>query len=204
MQVSTGIRSSLGLPWVYNLLQEVVRGSGCQKELVEKYFHIKPTDKVLDFGCGPGEIIKYFPTESAVVGFDVSDKYISHARGRWGRPDRIFTTKLSTLSTLGPFDVAIAVGVLHHLDYEVARQGLETMFKNLKPGGRLVTFDPLFIDKQNWIARLLILMDRGKNVRRLEEYQRLFDIVDGKLRFFVRHDLLRFPYTIVIFEVEKK
>lgn len=64
-----------------------------------------------------------------------------------------------------------------------------TLFRLLKcavkPGGRVITTDPVFIDNQNPIAWLLISLDRGLNVRTPEGYRSLtsgiFDNCSGEI-----------------------
>ncbi len=53
----------------------------------------------------------------------------------------------------------------------------------LKPGGRVITVDNVFTERQNPIARLLISLDRGRHVRSPAGYEALargaFAHVDG-------------------------
>jgi len=53
----------------------------------------------------------------------------------------------------------------------------------LKPGGRVITLDNVFTDRQNPIARLLIGLGRGRHVRSPAGYEALargaFAHVDG-------------------------
>ena len=66
--------------------------------------------------------------------------------------------------------------------------------KKMKINSRLLTEDPIFIKKQNFIAKFLITKDRGMNVRIKEEYLNLlkkhFRSVSSKVtnQFFI-------PYT---------
>jgi 2-polyprenyl-3-methyl-5-hydroxy-6-metoxy-1,4-benzoquinol methylase len=44
---------------------------------LEKRFQIKTTDKILDYGCGPGFLIDYFTKKgNSIVGADISEFYI--------------------------------------------------------------------------------------------------------------------------------
>jgi hypothetical protein len=68
----------------------------------------------------------------------------------------------------------------------------------LKPEGRLVTYDGCFASGQPNLARFVVAWDRGQYVRESAEYAKLAAQVFPQVRSFVRHDLLRIPYTNVI------
>jgi 2-polyprenyl-3-methyl-5-hydroxy-6-metoxy-1,4-benzoquinol methylase len=203
MQIETGIRSVLGHPLVYAAFRGLVGAPACYKELSDTYLRINPGDTVLDFGCGPGSASS-FPDGCYVIGYDVSSDYIAHAARVLGSDQRLFTTDLDFVRTHGPYDVALALGVLHHLDDSEGRRAVDFMTENLKPGGRLITFDNVFVDDQSPIARWLISMDRGQNVRDVTGYRALFEGRNHDVTHDVRHDLLRIPYTHIIMQMTKR
>ena len=96
------------------------------------------------------------------------------------------------------FDVAIANGLLHHLNDEESEKLIITANRVLKPGGRLVTIDNIFIKNQSLFARFLISKDRGQNVRTLDEYLKIGQNVFTKIEYQIMHDMLRIPYTHII------
>jgi hypothetical protein len=58
-EVTTGLRGLLARPKLYVALQRLM---GTEKELrgfVETYIRPRPGDRVLDVGCGPGELRRY-------------------------------------------------------------------------------------------------------------------------------------------------
>jgi hypothetical protein len=63
-----------------------------------------------------------------------------------------------------------------------------------KPGGRVVTFDNAYVPYQNPIARLLISLDRGRNVRAPEAYAALARPYFDDVRGTVHHTRVP-PYT---------
>jgi SAM-dependent methyltransferase len=71
---------------------------------------------------------------------------------------------------LAPADVAVAIGILHHLDDELASHLLRSIAYALKPGGRLVTADPCFHARQSSLRRFIISNYRGMRVRQFEQY----------------------------------
>ena len=94
----------------------------------------------------------------------------------------------------------LAAGVLHHLDDTRAVSLFNLARKALKPGARLVTFDGCFVAGQPKLARFVVSRDRGQYVRESAEYAKLAEQVFPQVRSFVRHDLLRIPYTHVILQ----
>ncbi|MCW6038508.1 class I SAM-dependent methyltransferase [Spirulina subsalsa FACHB-351] len=70
------LRSFLAISWLYTLFGWILGASYSRNEFVKKYVAAKPGDKILDIGCGPGDIIPYLPRGVNYTGFDVSTKYI--------------------------------------------------------------------------------------------------------------------------------
>jgi SAM-dependent methyltransferase len=102
------------------------------------------------------------------------------------------------------FDLIVASGLLHHLPDAVAQRTLQLCHHRLRRGGRLVTLDCAFEERQNPLARLLITHDRGHFVRSSQEYLDLVRAVFPDAVMTIRRDLLRVPYTHAIIECEHR
>ena len=156
---------------------------------------------MLDSGCGPAQVLEHLPAGVRYVGFDASESYISEARERYGDRGEFYQqyVSLETLSNPGSYDIVTAFGLLHHLDDQEVRDFSTLAISALKPGGRLLTLDPTYVEGQNPIARFVISRDRGQNIRTPSEYQRLL-ATDAfqQLECSVAKDLLRIPYTHAI------
>jgi SAM-dependent methyltransferase len=191
--------SLLALPSVYRLFSRVVLGDGYRIHMAE---YVKPVtdEKVFDIGCGPGDILDYLPPVR-YVGFDINPKYIEAAQLRFGGRGRFFCGDVG-LSSLdeeaGTFDLALATGVVHHVDDAYADRLFELAYRALKPGGRLITYDGCLVAGQPRLARWVVSRDRGQFVRTQEHYERLASRYFPRIEAFVRHDLLRIPYTHLI------
>ena len=72
-----------------------------------------------------------------------------------------------------------------------------------KAGVRLATVDNVFVAGQNPVARWLIRMDRGQNVREVAGYRALFGAHERNVTHDVRHDLLKIPYSHIIMQLTK-
>jgi hypothetical protein len=79
----------------------------------------------------------------------------------------------SDIGEHGLFGIAIASCVLHNLNGAEAEIPFRLMRRVLMPGGRVVTRDPVCIENQNPIARLLASLERGLNLRTPDGYRGL-------------------------------
>jgi SAM-dependent methyltransferase len=180
---------------------------GANKELrkfADEFIRARDGDRVVDFGCGTSMILSYLPSSTKYYGFDISHDYIQSAKLRYGNRAhfecRIITEQDATY--LPKFDIALALGVLHHLDDEMAHSMLHTAYQVLKKGGRLITIDGCYDTNQTSLARLLVNLDRGQNVRNLADYSSLANAVFSNITAIVRHRAW-VPYTHCIMECTK-
>lgn len=199
-----GLYSFLSLPTIYRLFRATVLGDGCRIHMSE-YVRPLPREKVLDIGCGPGDILHYLPGVD-YLGFDINPQYIRAAQQRFAGRGRFFCGDVG-LATIeqeaATFDLVLATGVLHHLDDEQSIRLFRLAHKALKSTGRLVTFDGCFAAGQPKLARFVVSRDRGKFVRQPQEYVQLAASAFPRIESFVRHDLLRIPYTHLILQCFK-
>jgi len=195
------IRLLLGFPGIYRLFGTLLGGAYRNTVLVSEYVRPKAGDRILDIGCGPGAVIPYLPRVE-YIGFDISQKYISAARASFGDRATFICERVSTypLTRYSYFDVALAIGVLHHLDDEEGSHLFRLAHDALKPGGRLVTLDGCLMKGQSWAARYFVSRDRGQHVRTSEGYLQIASSVFSDIAVSIRHDLLRIPYTLIILE----
>ena len=199
MKLIDRLTTVLSLPAAYRTFQNMVGGNYHQRHLAE---HAQPVpgEKVLDIGCVPGDILEFLK-EVNYTGFDISPEYIEAAKRRFGQRGRFWCGDVG-LAALEQerrtFDLVLATGVLHHLDDERAAKLFELAKLALRPGGRLVTYDGCYVPGQSGIVRWVLSKDRGKFVRKREDYLRLASVCFPKVEARVRHDMLRIPYTHLI------
>ncbi len=195
------MRGLLAHPRVYSLFRRLVGRDSARAVYAREHLRLQPGQRVLDVGCGPGDILAFLP-EVRYEGYDISPQYIERARQRFGARGEFHCHAVddSLPVPAGGFDVAIAHGVLHHLDDAQARALLRVARRALKPGARLVTFDGCFTKDQSAAARLFLRLDRGRHVRTREADEALARAEFAEVKSFVRHDLVRIPYTHLIME----
>ena len=199
-QITRGIRAILSYPAVYSGFQCLMGGDRFRSSFVREFVRPHAGMRILDIGCGPADILAYLP-DREYWGFDISDTYIQQARARFGRSGTFYCKELSDsdIDQLPAFDIVLALGLIHHLDDELAVKVLRLAHKALKPGGRLLSVDPCLEPGQNFISRLLVRNDRGQNVRNKSGYSALAARVFESPHVEVRHQSW-IPYTHCIME----
>ena len=199
-------RRLLAVPSFYSFVQYLLAGK-YQERYVRDFIRPREGDRILDIGCGPGDIVAYLPPTVEYVGFDMSRDYIEAAKRRFdnreGVPKCRFFHGLvnhDVLNIFNSFDIVTANSVLHHLDGTEAESLFSLASKVLLPTGRLVTLDPCFAEGQSPIARMLLTRDRGGHIRTEAAYRELALSVFRHVSSTVLNDLLRIPYTNIVME----
>jgi len=205
----TGLAAVLSQPWVYDLFTSLVGKRSSQVALVRDYVRPFRGCRILEIGCGTARLLSYFPDSIAeYAGFDMNPLYVEAAKKRWeGRSNYSFSCrKVEDAATLQPghYDVVLAVGIVHHLNDDEAGHLFNIAYHSLKPNGALITYDNVYIENQNPLARWLISRDRGRAVRTVDEYKRLAARYFVEIEGAILHDTLKIPYTIFIMRCVKQ
>ena len=187
-------------PAIYQLYQELGGFFGARVRAIRQYLPLAPGMKVIDIGCGPGYIVRHLPAGIDYVGLDIDEPSIAHARARFGGKGQ-FDTRFfdaAAVDDLGPVDVVMMNGVMHHIGDADLAATLACVKAALRPGGLLFTLDGCYAPGQSRIDKWLLDNDRGVHVRDAARYRALlagtFDDVD----LHIRNDLSRLPYTFAI------
>jgi SAM-dependent methyltransferase len=199
LERNSGLRGLLARPALYELFQRAVGAPNVRRVFVEEYVRPRAGERVLDIGCGPGDLLRWLP-EVEYVGFDPNEHYIASARERFGDRATFVVVDVSTVdaTTLGRFDLVLAKGVLHHIDAAPADRLFGLAAGVLGPSGRVVTIDPCYSPRQSSAARAVVARDRGANVRHPVEYEALARRWFDDVRVHEHHDLLRVPYSHLV------
>jgi len=159
--------------------------SGFRKRMICDFLrlaNLSHDSDVLSIGCGAGlweEILAGYV--KCVVGLDISVRAVERARTRCSNIHNLsfnvldVTTEGDTLPENG-FDAVCLFGFLHHIPEKVLPAVLMTVFKTLRPGGVVYSFDPShrrFIGHfkglvRNTYARFHSPDERELDVRELE------------------------------------
>ncbi len=117
--------------------------------MVVELAKIKPGDKVLDVGCGTGNLTltakAYVGPAGSATGIDASPEMIERARKNSKHTGLNAVFEIGLIEKIpypaGSFDVVINRLMIHHLPDDLKRQGFAEIFRVLKPGGFLFVAD---------------------------------------------------------------
>lgn len=156
-------------------------------------------EHILDVGCGPAYILDYMPPIT-YHGFDTEQRYIDYARQKYADRGHFYCEPYTAehAKRLEPFDGVMLMGLLHHLSDDMCHEVLDLIARSLKPGGRVVTLDPCFVDGQSAIARYVAAHDRGQFVRDEPSYAGLVERHFSGVERKVVHNVGRLPSTEII------
>lgn len=194
-------RQILKHPIIYTNYQKMVGGYRARRKFVEDYLPIKHGERLLDIGCGPGDILEFLP-DVDYLGIDIDQDYIEKANNKYGKKASFQCTKIKDLKLepLHTFDYVIATGVLHHLNTDESEQFFELAQRALKPNGKLLTLDGVYIENQNKISKFLLDNDRGQFIRTTEGYKELAVSRFRNIKTTIEEDYFHIPYTLLIME----
>ncbi len=202
-EIRSGFRHILAMPWVYDTFQTMV-GAYSWRDAVLKRFvstSIPANGKLIDIGCGTAEAVQFIPKGVTYIGFDRNPAYIEQAKKRYGHLNASFRCEELSLDYVMegiPADVVLALGLVHHLDDEQTLNLFRLAKRLVKPGGFLLTLDPLYEPEQSWLAKFIISQDRGTAVRTEVEYKDLALSVCEKVEIYPDRSPLNIPYTGIV------
>ena len=193
----------LGRAGGYRAFKAAIGGERIMATISQEYVRSQPGQRLLDIGCGFGDMLEHLPNVE-YVGIDLNQAYLDLAQKRSTRAGtfrRVDVTEVAGAG-LGQFDVAIAIGLLHHLSDEQAATLLAAVPVLLRPGGRFVSVDPVWHPEQATVGRVMAALDRGRHVRDEAGYERLISLHFAEVNTVVRHDLLAVPYSHCIAQAQ--
>lgn len=192
---------------MYRAAQWGIGAHKAYRRLAAERIHSNAESVVVDIGCGTADIAHYIDF-ALYTGFDPNEPYVLKARRKLsdsaqgratvvhaGVGDPSLRRQLPQHS-----DVAIAIGVLHHLDDRVADEALILAAQLVGTTGRFVSFDPGLVEGQSRIARALVARDRGQHVRTVESTGELLRRRFRDVSISIDHHFLRVPYTHIVAE----
>jgi len=124
------------------------RTSGGQKrydikaQLFKKYCQPKPTDKILEIGCGDGEFTRRIVSlKSSITATDITPAVITRAKKNIHLKNVKFLLKNAENLKFraSSFDIVCGISILHHID---TKKALQESYRVLKKGGSIFFTEP--------------------------------------------------------------
>src|SRR5258708_30421587 len=170
MSERRGLWSPLSSPIVYELFHHLIGARRWLQRFTDEVIRPRSGDRVFDIGCGPGALLRCLPETTSYVGFARNEAYIERARRMHGARGEFICDDVGNFASyaLAPADIAVAIGILHPLDDNLASGMLRATAKALKPGGRLITVDPSFHSERSALQRFFLRNYRRTPVRPLD------------------------------------
>jgi ubiquinone/menaquinone biosynthesis C-methylase UbiE len=140
---------TIGTPRFYELSAAVLfRGRGRSYRTLLIAAGVRPGDRVLDVGCGPGHFARMLARAAgphgAVVGIDAAPEMVEYA-GRRARRMANLRFQAGAAESLpfddGSFDVVVSSLMMHHLPDELRPRAAHEMRRVLRSGGTLLVAD---------------------------------------------------------------
>src|SRR5688500_12238875 len=134
------------------------------------------TPRLLDLGCGTGELAPIFIKAGYnYAGIDIEPERIEYARKTY-RQGEFHVMDASHLKYPdGYFDQILVTGVLHHLSDHDVREIVREMRRVLRPDGRALVMEDIALrGSLNLLGALVHLADAGAFIRRPKQYVELF------------------------------
>ena len=195
---NVGVRSILKFSAIYDLYQWAVGVRAARDRIFDAYVLIGEKCKLLDVGCGSGELLEYLPSHVQYTGIDINPYYIETATKKYGNRGRFVCMDVNDLDELGldqsEYDIAVLFGLLHHLSDDEVLATLASVYTALKLGGFALTVDGVYLDGQSWVKRFILSKDRGAHVRPKGEYEALARQRFPQTEVFIERSPLRFGF----------
>lgn len=197
---TSGLHRAVTIPAVYGAIQNLL-GGGPQgrARLAERLFADTAGKSVLELGCGPGTWVPHLGTATRYLGIDWNPRHIDSATREHGSETRRFLCGDLALLLDDPdfprFDVVLGIGILHHLDDDIATGALATAARALGQGGIYIGIEPVLHPRQHPVARLLKALDSGRNIRNEAGYRALLSPSFATLSTRIETGLMRVPYS---------
>lgn len=189
-------------PLAYSSLRKMMGGDRYRRNFLQGAIGDDyASARILDIGCGTGQMAAFLPQAERYVGIDENWKYIRYARQNAPGNSEFVQGNITATNfkKLGEFDCVIAMGVLHHLHDSGIDRMLEQVIPALSDIGRVATTDVVRRAGAHWSANFMINNDRGSHVRDPQGY---IDLMSGhfeNVRGEEMLDGLHVPITGAVF-----
>ena len=206
-EIKSGLRSILSIPAIYNSFQWMVGTPRMRRHVVEANLKVPKPCKLLDIGCGPGELRDYFPDDVEYIGLDKDVGCIDYASKHYGARGTFMNADVTRLNGTtfkeSDFDIVLMFCVFHHLNDVEVNKVLELARFCLKPTGIAISVDGVYLREQSRMAKYFLSKDRGLFVRTDDAYLALVRQHFPNPTVTIERGLLRIPTDMIVMTMKK-
>lgn len=128
--------------------------------------------KVLDIGCGTGNLCGELSDKIDIVGIDTNPEMISHAKKKYKNMELKLGSFLDETFIKNYFDVVVTTYAFHGLNNCEKRESIKNMLEYLKYDGKVIIADFMFTNEMEKEKCLSSLYTKGR--------QDLLDVINKK------------------------
>ena len=154
---------------MFNLVRTITDSRSHNLSMIKKELSAKKNEKILDIGCGLGNFSQV--TGSRYIGIDSNKSFIRFANKHYANKSKKFmlmdATKLKFKDK--SFDKTLFISMLHHFSDKESEKILKEAMRVTKKS--LIILD--LLPTKRLFVNFLYKMDRGSNIRPLEEQFKL-------------------------------
>ena len=202
MQINSGFRALLAHPWIYKGVMRALRDPTVHAWFKDEILRPVVGQKIVDFGCGPATILHSLHGVN-YVGLDISSAYVEAARAAFGDRGTFIDGHIDEWerhTALSDSDTFLFNGVLHHIDDAGSLRALRLANHCLKPGGRLIAYEPAYLMRQSRLVQRLMATDRGQHIRTEQAWKDLVSQVFPDHTSNVVTKVNRLGYTCIVID----
>jgi SAM-dependent methyltransferase len=188
---------------LYVLSQRLVGADLARRECIEALAP-QPGDRILDIGCGPAYYFDSLPN-CEYFGFDTDAQHIASAQNKFGHRGTFRNEPFDEnhARELAPFDKVLLLGLLHHMDDDVAAALLDRVARSMRPSGRVISLDSSFYEGQPRLARFISKNDQGDYVRTPKAFLKLAAASFGRVETRIVGGTWRMPAALFMMILEE-
>lgn len=128
--------------------------------------------KILDIGCGSGEISRFF-NNLDYIGIDVNPDYIEFARKIYKKNFEVMNAQKLRFKKRY-FDYVVIIGVLHHIDDKNCNLILNEIKRVIKDTGKIIIIEDVNTQsKIDLLGNIIRKLDVGEHIRTQKEWLEL-------------------------------
>lgn len=161
-------------PLLFDIIRRIVENDfRGEKRAIQEELDLDGCRRVLDVGCGTGELFPLFRPEN-YVGIDISGPFIAHASKKYDGRFHVMDGRHLAFAD-NSFDDVLVAGLFHHFPDDYAHLVLQEIKRVTRPMGTiLIMEDVMPPSKFNILGEVVRRLDVGGFIRSAEQYNHLF------------------------------